>query len=103
MASDFRSLDSFPAIKKVAINGTTSVEIIIPNDCNQVTLKSESHKFFLGQNDQSDATALTNDNYPVSQNESISFRIGRGRNRARSFFVQSHSSSDNIFVMMEEI
>ena len=103
MASDFRSLDSFPAIKKVAINGSTSVEIIIPNDCNQVTLESESHKFFVGQNGQTDGEALSDDKFPVAQNGSISFRIGRGRNRARSFFVQSHSSSDNIFVMMEEI
>lgn len=103
MASDFRSLDSFPAIKKVAINGSTSVEIIIPNDCNQVTLESESHKFFVGQNGQTDGEALSDDKFPVAQNGSISFRIGRGRNRARSFFVQSHSSSDNLFVMMEEI
>jgi len=49
MAQDYRSLDTFPAIKTFAINGTTCVQVLIPNDCNQVTVASESHKFYVGQ------------------------------------------------------
>jgi ribosomal protein L31 len=103
MAQDYRSCDSFPAIKRFTINGTTSTEVIIPNDCNQVTLASESHKFYVGQQDQTDGVALTTDKLFVAQNEKMKLKIGRGRNRARSIFVQSNSSSDTIVIVMEEL
>ena len=103
MAEDYRSLDTFPAIKAFSINGTTCTEVLIPNDCNQVTVTSESHKFFVGQQDQEDEEALTADALPVAQGSSVTFKIGKGRNRARSLFFQSNSSSDNLFIIMEEV
>ena len=103
MAQDYRSLDTFPAIKKFAINGSTCVQVFIPNDCNQVTVTSESHKFFVGQQDQEDGEALTADALPVAQNGSVTFKIGKGRNRARSLFFESNTSSDNLFIVMEEV
>ena len=103
MAEDYRGLDTFPAIKKFAINGATCIEVQIPNDCNQVKVLSESHKFFVGQQGQTEGQALTADAVPVAQNGSFSFKIGKGRNRARSLFFESSSSSDNIIIVMEEI
>ena len=103
MAQDYRALDTFPAIKKFAINGTTCVQVFIPNDCNQVTVSSESHKFFVGQQGQTDGVALTTDALPVAQDSSVTFKIGKGRNRARSLFFESNSSSDNLFIVMEEV
>ena len=103
MAQDYRSINTFPAIKKFAINNATCVEVLIPNDCNQVTISSEAHKFFVGQQGQTDNRALTADALPVAQNGSVTFRIGKGRNRARSLFFESNSSSDNLFIVMEEV
>lgn len=103
MAQDYRALDTFPAIKKFAINGTTCTEVFIPNDCNQVKVSSESHKFFVGQQGQTDGQALTADALPVAQNGSVTFKIGKGRNRARSLFFESNSTSDNLFIVMEEV
>ena len=103
MAQDFRALDTFPAIKKFAINGTTCTQVFIPNDCNQVTVTSEAHKFFVGQQGQTDGEALTADALPVAQDSSVTFKIGKGRNRARSLFFESNTSSDNLFIIMEEV
>ena len=103
MAQDYRALDTFPAIKKFAINGTTCVQVFIPNDCNQVTVTSESHKFFVGQQGQTDGQALTADALTVAQDSSVTFKIGKGRNRARSLFFESNSTSDNLFIIMEEV
>ena len=103
MAQDYRSLDTFPAIKTFAINGTTCVQVFIPNDCNQVTVASESHKFYVGQQGQTDGEALTDDKYFVAQNEKKTFKIGKGRNRARSLFFESNASSDTLAIVMEEV
>jgi ribosomal protein L31 len=103
MAQDYRSLDTFPAIKTFAINGTTCVQVLIPNDCNQVTVASESHKFYVGQQGQTDGQPLTDDKYFVTQNEKVLLKIGKGRNRARSLFFESNSSSDTLVIVMEEI
>ena len=103
MAQDFRALDTFPAIKAFPINGTTCTQVFIPNDCNQVTVTSESHKFYVGQQGQTDGQALTADKFFVAQGEKQTFKIGKGRNRARSLFFQSNSSSDTICIKMEEV
>ena len=103
MAQDYRSLDTFPAIKKFAVNSSTCVEVLIPNDCNQVTVTSEAHKFFVGQQGQTDGEALTAYALPVAQDSSVTFKIGKGRNRARSLFFESNSTSDNLFIIMEEV
>ena len=103
MAKDYRALDTFPAIKKFAINGTNCTQVLIPNDCNQVTVTSEAHKFFVGQQGQTDNTPLSADALPVAQDSSVTFKIGKGRNRARSLFFESNSASDNLFIIMEEV
>lgn len=101
--TDYRSLDTFPAIKKLAINSTSCVQVFIPNDCNQVTVTSEAHKFFVGQQGQTHEQPLTADALPVAQSSSVTFKIGKGRNRARSLFFESNSTSDNLFIVMEEV
>ena len=103
MAEDFRAIDTFPGIKAFSINGTTCTQVFIPNDCNQVTVTSESHKFFVGQQGQIDGQPLTADKFFVAQGEKQTFKIGKGRNRARSLFFQSNSSSDTICIKMEEV
>jgi ribosomal protein L31 len=103
MAEDFRAIDTFPGIKAFSINGTTCTQVFIPNDCNQVTVTSESHKFYVGQQGQTDGQALTTDKFFVAQGEKQIFKIGKGRNRARSLFFQSNSSSDTICIKMEEV
>jgi ribosomal protein L31 len=103
MAQDYRSLDTFPAIKAFSVNGTTCTQVFIPNDCNQVTVASESHKFYVGQQGQTDGVALTTDKVFVAQGEKKTFKIGKGRNRARSLFFQSNSSSDTLVIVMEEV
>ena len=103
MAQDYRSLDTFPAIKTFTANNSTCVEIQLPSDCNQITLASDGHKFFVGQQGQADGVAITTDNFFVLKDEKFVMRIGKGRNRSSSIFVQSSHSSDEISVMLEEV
>lgn len=103
MAQDYRSLDSFPAIKTFTANNSTCIEIQLPSDCNQITLASDGHKFFVGQQGQTDGDAITADNFFVLKDEKFVMRIGKGRNRSSSIFVQSSNASDEISVMLEEV
>jgi hypothetical protein len=103
MAQDYRSLDSFPAIKTFTANNSTCVEIQLPSDCNQITLASDGHKFFVGQQGQTDGDAITADNFFVLKDEKFVMRIGKGRNRSSSIFVQSSHATDDISVMLEEV
>lgn len=91
MAQDYRGLDTFPAIKTFSINNTTSVQVFIPNDCNQVTVASESHKFYVGQQAQADGVTLSADKYFILKDEKVTFKIGKGRNRARSLFFKGQT------------
>ena len=103
MAQDYRSLDTFPAIKTFTANNSACVEIQLPSDCNQITLASDGHKFFVGQQGQTDNQALTADKFFVLKDEKFIMRIGKGRNRSSSIFVQSSNATDEISVMLEEV
>ncbi len=102
--ADLQAFDIFPYIKKVTgISHTTCTEVKLPSDCNQVIVFSDAEAFKLGQNDQVAGNAITADHMPVAINSYFTVKIGKGRNRADSLFLQMTSGTNYVYVMLQEV
>ena len=103
MSQDYQALDQFPIIKTFTSSSTTCTEILLPSDCNQVTVCCNGAAFKVGQNGQTDGVAMTSDNIFVLSQEKFKMKIGKGRNRSSSLFIQADSLTPLIVVMLEEV
>lgn len=105
MAEDYRALDTFPIIKTFTCLHTACTEILLPSDCNQVTIACDGTALKFGQNGKTDGVSIgTSDIMFVDSKEKFKVKIGKGRNRADSIFVQSAGAgSAVVVVMLEEV
>lgn len=103
MAQDLRSLNVYPAFKTFNIADDACTEIQLPSAANQVSIGAEGTKIFLGQNgyaegddiDQTDSAFIPGGNFLI-------IKLGKGKNRASSLFVQSSSGTAKCCVILEE-
>lgn len=105
MALDLRALDTFPIIKTFSCAHNVCTEIQLPSDCNQVTIACNGTAIEVGQNGKTDGVDMgSSDIMFVESKEKFKVKIGKGRNRADSIFVQATGSgSVNVVVMLEEV
>lgn len=105
MAEDYQALDTFPIIKTFSCAHNTCTEILLPSDCNQVTIACDTIAIQVGQNGKTDGASIgTTDIMFVESKEKFKVKIGKGRNRADSIFVQATGSgSATVVVMLEEV
>ena len=100
---DLRSLNVYPAFKTFNIADDACTEIQLPSAANQVSIGAEGTKIFLGQNgysegddiDQTDAAFIPGGNFLI-------IKLGKGKNRASSLFVQSSSGTVKCCFILEE-
>ena len=105
MALDLRALDTFPIIKTFSCAHNVCTEIQLPSDCNQVTIACNGTAIEVGQNGKTDGADMgSSDIMFVDSKEKFKVKIGKGRNRADSIFVQSAGAgSAVVVVMLEEV
>lgn len=101
---NFQTINVYPAFKTFTVGDASCDEIILPSACNQVSVGCDSTKIFIAQNgyeNEDDISASDNAFIPASN--FLIIKLGKGKNRTNSLFVQSSSGSVKIHVILEEI
>lgn len=104
MAQDLRSLNVYPAFKTFTIADNACTEIQLPSAANQVSIGCEGTKIYMAQNGYSEGDDIdTANNAFIPASNFIVLRLGKGKNRASSIFVQSSSGNVKCHVILEEV
>ena len=103
MAQDLRGLNVYPAFKTFQIADSACTEILLPSACNQVSVGCDGTKIYLAQNGYEEGDDIdTNDNAFIPAGNFLIMRLGKGKNRASSVFVQSSSGNVKCHIILEE-
>ena len=103
MAQDLRSLNVYPAFKTFTIGDATCTEILLPSAANQVSVGCDGTKIYIAQNGYSEGDDIdTNDNAFIPSGNFLIIKLGKGKNRASSLFVQSSSGNVKCHLILEE-
>lgn len=101
---DLRPLSVYPAFKTFTVGDSGCDEILLPSACNQVSIGCDGTKIYIAQNGYSDTDDIdTNDNAFVPASNFLIIRLGKGKNRSSSLFVQSSSGNVKVHVILEEV
>lgn len=101
---NFQSINVYPAFKTFTVGDSACDEIILPSACNQVSVGCDGTKIYIAQNGYEDGDDIdTNDNAFIPASNFLIIKLGKGKNRTNSLFVQSSSGNVKIHVILEEI
>ena len=101
---DLQSLNVYPAFKTFTVGDATCDEIKLPSACNQVSIGCDGTKIYLAQNGYEHGDDIdTNDNAFIPASNFLIIRLGKGKNRTNSLFVQSSSGNVKVHVILEEV
>ena len=101
---DYQSINIYPAFKTFSVGDAACDEILLPSACNQVSIGCDGTKVYVAQNGYSHGDDIdTTDNAFVPASNFLIMKLGKGKNRTSSLFVQSSSGSVKIHVILEEI
>jgi hypothetical protein len=104
MAQDLRSLNVYPAFKTFTIADNACTEIQLPSAANQVSIGCEGTKIYMAQNGYTEGDDIdTDDNAFIPASNFLIIKLGKGKNRASSIFVQSSSGNVKCHVILEEV
>lgn len=104
MAQDLRSLNVYPAFKTFTIADNACTEIQLPSAANQVSIGCEGTKIYMAQNGYTEGDDIdTDDNAFIPASNFLIIKLGKGKNRAGSLFVQSSSGNVKCHVILEEV
>ncbi len=103
MAQDLQGLNVYPAFKSFNIADSACTEILLPSAANQVSIGCEGTKIFVAQNGYSEGDNISaSDNAFIPAGNFLIIKLGKGKNRASSLFVQSSSGTVKCQVILEE-
>lgn len=101
---DLQSLNVYPAFKTFTVGDAACDEIKLPSACNQVSIGCDGTKIYLAQNGYEHGDDIdTNDNAFIPASNFLIIRLGKGKNRSNSLFVQSSSGNVKVHVILEEV
>lgn len=104
MAQDLRSLNVYPAFKTFTIADNVCTEILLPSAANQVSIGCEGTKIYMAQNGYADGDDIDSSNNAfIPSGNFLVLKLGKGKNRASSLFVQSSSGSVTCHIILEEV
>ena len=101
---DLQSLNVYPAFKTFSVGDSACDEIKLPSACNQVSIGCDGTKIYIAQNGYAHGDDIdTDDNAFIPSANFLIIRLGKGKNRSNSLFVQSSSGSVKVHVILEEV
>lgn len=101
---DLQSLSIYPAFKTATITASACTEILLPSACNQVSIGCDGTKIYLAQNGYSEGDDISSgDNAFIPASNFLIIRLGKGKNRSSSLYVQSSSGNVTLHVILEEV
>lgn len=101
---NYQSINVYPAFKTFTVGDSACDEIVLPSACNQVSVGCDGTKIFIAQNGYEDGDDIdTTDNAFIPASNFLIIKLGKGKNRTNSLFVQSSSGNVKIHVILEEI
>jgi hypothetical protein len=101
---DYQSINIYPAFKTFTVGDAACDEILLPSACNQVSVGCESTKIYIAQNGYTEGDDIdTTDNAFVPASNFLIMKLGKGKNRTSSIFIQSSSGNVKVHVILEEI
>ena len=101
---DLQSLNVYPAFKTFTVGDSSCDEIKLPSACNQVSIGCDGTKIYIAQNGYEHGDDIdTNDNAFIPSANFLIIRLGKGKNRSNSLFVQSSSGNVKVHVILEEV
>ena len=101
---DYQSINIYPAFKTFTVGDAACDEILLPSACNQVSIGCDGTKVFVAQNGYEEGDDIdTTGNAFVPASNFLIMKLGKGKNRTSSLFVQSSSGNVKIHVILEEI
>lgn len=104
MAEDYRSIATFPTMKKITLSstGNEATEIKLPKQAARIQIGAESVASKIASTG-TDASAIDADHMFIPSGNIITIRLGRGSTRIDSLFVASASSGAVISLILEEL
>jgi hypothetical protein len=94
----------YPAFKTFTIADNACTEIQLPSAANQVSIGCEGTKIYMAQNGYTEGDDIdTDDNAFIPASNFLIIKLGKGKNRASSIFVQSSSGNVKCHVILEEV
>ena len=101
---DYQALNVYPAFKTFTVGDAACDEILLPSACNQVSIGCDGTKIYLAQNGYEHGDDIdTDDNAFIPASNFLIIRLGKGKNRTNSLFVQSSSGNVKVHVILEEV
>jgi hypothetical protein len=101
---DYQAINIYPAFKTFTVGDAGCDEILLPSACNQISIGCDGTKVHVAQNGYSEGDDIkADDNAFVPASNFLIMKLGKGKNRTSSIFVQSSSGSVKIHVILEEI
>lgn len=103
MATDKRGVTEFPHVFQQATTNGDWVEVLLPSQCNEVSIISLVHPAHIGFNGCTDGGEVSESvAFEIPKDIIHTTKLGRGNSRASSIFFSTHGGDTTIKVMLIE-